>query len=606
MKKKHTAQSAFFNLRVLFGLIVLFVGVLVAVFAPARADVRRVNPNVQANRPAQLRNAPSGGVQQAWVARYNGPANGSDSAGAMAIDGSGNVYVTGGSASPLTPDYVTIKYDSAGEKQWLARFAGPDDDADFANAIAVDGSGNVYVTGIAWGYGDDSDYGTIKYNSSGEEQWVGRYAGPAHSLDTAMAIAVDGAGNVYVTGRSPGVGTGYDYATIKYSASGQEEWVARYNGPGNSDDAARAIAVDAAGNVYVTGQSFGAGTYFDYATIKYNPDGQEQWVARYNGPGNDTDVAYGIAVDGSGNVYVTGASVGSGTDFDYATIKYNSSGQEQWVARYNEPVNDSDGANAVAIDGLGNVYVTGYSTGSGTGYDYATIKYSASGQQQWVARYNGPANDHDGAIAIAVDGSGNMYVTGYSTGLGTDYDYATVKYSASGQEEWVARYNGTGNGGDVAYAIAVDGLGNVYVAGSSFGLGTTTDYTTIKYVQAGTTPTPAPTASPTPTATSTVTTPPTSPTTPPPSPTSTPTATPPASPTPSATPTPSDFGGTPTVTPTATVGTTGTPHPRPTPAPRPEPHTPTPTATGTPSPTPTPSATSRVTPRPRLSVPPRP
>jgi uncharacterized delta-60 repeat protein len=532
MKRKRTAQSAFFNLRVLFGVIVLFVGVLVAVFAPARADVRRVNPNVQANRPTQFRNAPSGGVQQAWVARYNGPANDSDSAVAMAIDGSGNVYVTGGSASPLTPDYVTIKYDSAGEKQWLARFAGPDDDADFANAIAVDGSGNVYVTGIAWGYGDDSDYGTIKYNSSGEQQWVGRYAGPAHSLDTAMAIAVDGAGNVCVTGRSPGVGTGYDYATIKYSASGQEEWVARYNGPGNSDDAARAIAVDAAGNVYVTGQSFGAGTYFDYATIKYNPDGQEQWVARYNGPGNDTDVAYGIAVDGSGNVYVTGASVGSGTDFDYATIKYNSSGQEQWVARYNGPVNDSDGANAVAIDGLGNVYVTGYSTGSGTGYDYATIKYSASGQQQWVARYNGPANDLDGAIAIAVDGSGNVYVTGYSTGLGTDYDYATVKYSASGQEEWVARYNGTGNRGDVAYGIAVDGLDNVYVAGSSFGLGTTTDYTTIKYVQAGTTPTPTPTptASPTPTATPTATLPPT--------PTPTPTPTPRMTPTPRVQPTP--------------------------------------------------------------------
>ena len=122
----------------------------------------------------------------------------------------------------------------------------------------------------------------------------------------------------------------------------------------------------------------------------------------------------------------------SGGDFDYATIKYNSSGQEQWVARYNSSGNGDDVAFAMAIDGSGNVYVTGNSTGSGTADDYATIKYGASGQQQWVGRYNGPANESDGATAIAVDGSGNVYVTGYSTGLGTDYDYATVRVQRFG------------------------------------------------------------------------------------------------------------------------------------------------------------------------------
>ena len=225
MKRKHTAQSGLFRLRVLLAMIVFFAAVFLALLSTARPQAfrreRTRNLRAQVRRPNGVLATPSGTVQEAWVARYNGPANDSDSAVAMTIDGSGNVYVTGGSAtSGFTPDYVTIKYDSAGQKQWLARFAGPDDDADFANAIAVDGSGNVYVTGIAWGYGDDSDYGTVKYNSSGEQQWVGRYDGPAHNLDTAMAIAVDGSGNVYVTGRSPGVGAGYDYATIKYSASG--------------------------------------------------------------------------------------------------------------------------------------------------------------------------------------------------------------------------------------------------------------------------------------------------------------------------------------------------------------------------------------------------
>ena len=105
--------------------------------------------------------------------------------------------------------------------------------------------------------------------------------------------------------------------------------------------------------------------------------------------------------------------------------------QEVWVARYNGPGNAGDTAWAVAVDASGNVYVTGYSTGSSSGFDYATIKYNSSGTQQWVDRYNGPGNGNDEIVspgAIAIDGSGNAYVTGESTNLNGDYDYATIKY----------------------------------------------------------------------------------------------------------------------------------------------------------------------------------
>jgi hypothetical protein len=98
--------------------------------------------------------------------------------------------------------------------------------------------------------------------------------------------------------------------------------VRRYNGPGNYEDLAAAIVVDGSGNVYVTGWSAGSGTDDDYATIKYGPDGNELWVRRYDGPTNSGDGASAISVDGSGNVYVTGRSIGSGTEHDYATIKY--------------------------------------------------------------------------------------------------------------------------------------------------------------------------------------------------------------------------------------------------------------------------------------------
>jgi hypothetical protein len=153
-------------------------------------------------------------------------------------------------------------------------------------------------------------------------------------------------------------------------------------------------------------------------------------VRRYDGPEDSTDYAYAIAVDGSGNVYVTGYSIGSGSGRDYATIKYLPDGDTAWVVRYNGLANDHDEAWALAVDNSGNVYVTGRSVGSGTLWDYATIKYQSNGDTAWVRRYNGPAgNGNDHAVALAVDSSGNVYVTGESKGDGTGYDYCTIKYS---------------------------------------------------------------------------------------------------------------------------------------------------------------------------------
>ncbi|MEO0125933.1 MAG: SBBP repeat-containing protein [candidate division WOR-3 bacterium] len=413
---------------------------------------------------------------QAWVARYNGPANLDDEAHGLAVDNSGNVYVTGyanGYGEVL--DYGTVKYNANGTQLWSAIYDGGI--TDIAWAIAVDNSGNVYVTGES-----DGDILTIKYSTNGTQLWTARY--DYGSADLGRAIAVDNSGNVYVTGSSIGSGTNFDFVTIKYNTNGSQLWVARYNGPANGRDYVEAIAVDNSGNVYVTGSSEGSGSNYDYATIKYNTNGSQLWVARYNGPANNEDRPFGtrcIAVDNSGNVYVTGSSYGSAANPDYATIKYNTNGSQLWVARYNGPGNAEDWARAVAVDNSGNVYVTGSSAGSGTSWDYATIKYDANGNQLWVARYNGPGNYYDNAFDLAVDGSGNVYVTGGSYASGTLDDYTTVKYSASGSQLWVARYNGPVNGGDRAYRIAVDNSGNVYVTGGSQGSNYFLDFVTIKY-----------------------------------------------------------------------------------------------------------------------------
>jgi hypothetical protein len=167
----------------------------------------------------------------------------------------------------------------------------------------------------------------------------------------------------------------------------------------------------------------------------YNSSGVQQWVSRYNGPANGPDESRAIAIDDSGNIYVTGQSTDvNGSTPDYATIKYNSLGAEQWVSRYTGiQDNSGDGANSLAIDNLGNVYVTGTSGSfSGTKADYATIKYNSLGVQQWAERYNGPpGNGSDKAKSIALDNLGNVYVTGSSGGSGTSDDFATIKYSQS-------------------------------------------------------------------------------------------------------------------------------------------------------------------------------
>jgi hypothetical protein len=116
------------------------------------------------------------------------------------------------------------------------------------------------------------------------------------------------------------------------------------------------------------------------------------WVRRYNGPEDSTDVPHGLAVDGSGNVYVAGWSSFYETGYDYATIKYYSNGDTAWVKRYNGPGNGWDQTYLIDLDGSGSVYVTGQSAGIGTGLDYATIKY--------VQFLRGDA-DHDGIVNVS-------------------------------------------------------------------------------------------------------------------------------------------------------------------------------------------------------------
>ncbi len=410
-----------------------------------------------------------------WHTFYGGSST--DHGYAIAVDGSGNVYVAGssqatwngpGGESPLhahtgSSDIVVLKLSSAGAYQWHTFYGGSGN----GTSIAVDGS-DVYVTGYsgaAWNgpggesplhaYSGGDDITVLKLGSAGAYQWHTFYG--ASGDDFGNAIAVDGSGGVYVAGASFATWTGdngasplhaytgsIDIAVLKLSSAGAYQWHTFYGG--STTNSGRAIAVDG-NDVYVTGYSDAAWNgpggesplhaytgSADIVVLKLSSAGAYQWHTFYGGGGYD--YGHAIAVDGSGDVYVTGISFATWTgdggasplhayslDGDIVVLKLSSAGAYQWHTFYGG--NGADYGYAIAVDGSGDVYVAGHSGAAWNGpvgesplhaysgsSDITVLKLSSAGAYQWHTFYGG--SDSDYGYAIAVDGSGDIYVAGNS------------------------------------------------------------------------------------------------------------------------------------------------------------------------------------------------
>ncbi len=228
----------------------------------------------------------------------------------ITIDKNEDVIITGQSAQSMSLyDYMTIKYSNFGNSIWERRYNGGNEDA--AYAITSDDSNNIYVTG--WNNNNTTDILTIKYSSAGDTIWKAVYDGGG--FDVGYDIEVDSLGSVYIGG----VTNSNSYITIKYDLNGNLLWSEIQ--PSRLIPYFPKLKLDKNRNVYMSFVSYRPGLYSNYAVVKYNTDGIQQWIAEYNNGGVSLNYIYNLAVDDQANVYVTGKSDG-GHGYSMATVKF--------------------------------------------------------------------------------------------------------------------------------------------------------------------------------------------------------------------------------------------------------------------------------------------
>ncbi len=383
---------------------------------------------------------------------------------------SSNISTSTPKFPPVGTDIFTTYTDG-----WMTTYDN-NDEFEAGEAVAVDKSGNIYITG-------ESQYDMIirKYDADGKVIWTKYYNNPGNGDNKSKDISVDNGGNVYVIGSEyrNDLRQNYNIYIRKYDTNGNFLWSRTYNSPDNGADQGLGIAVDNAGNVYVVG-------------YEWQEEGNTLWFGKYDSDGNllwsQTSISsaekkwvgdtWGIAVDNAGNLYLTGSELqpAGGENENVWIGKYDTNGNPLWTQVYNNPANGDDRGSGIATDDFGNVYVTGYENryDLSEGCNLWIGKYNTAGELVWIQTYNNNSSENDNDVGwdIAVDTAGDLYVTGGEYDNLSEYyyykeDILIQKYSTDGNIVWTKVYNGNKNENenDEGKGIDVDNAGNIYVTG---------------------------------------------------------------------------------------------------------------------------------------------
>lgn len=343
-------------------------------------------------------------------------------------------------------------------------------------------SGNSFVAGTVNAPGGSSFY-LSKINSAGTTLWTRTYAGPG-TINILIDMEMDLNSNIYITGMSLGQGSGFDYATLKYDVDGNLLWTNRFNSPDNKSDLPYDMEIGNDGKVFITGASQFASDTSEIVTAVYYPDGSVFSLMYFNSPEGRMGQGLRVKKDDFGHIYVAGTLRQSNGSNDIVLIRYTGNGAYMWHRTYNSNFDNNESPMAIStISSL--VTITGYFNQPGYGNNILTLQFDYNGGFRWVRSAYGAGDGDDIANDVVMDGQYNTYVAGKNKNSNGDYDCRLLKYDLNGTLVYSVGFDGAAHKDDEVIDMEMDGLLNIYIAGSTRNSSNNTDGLLIKFSSNG-------------------------------------------------------------------------------------------------------------------------
>lgn len=381
----------------------------------------------------------------------------------VVLDEDSNLYVGTFRVDSVTgADVLIVKYGTDGGVKWEVSWTGTGLGRDQVSDLAYYNDA-IYVSGITQGSASNNyDMLFMRIASDGNIEWVSTWNGPESSFDLGTAVLADN-GGVFVTGASSDSAAALGFRTFSLEpSSGTILWERNYD-YANLNDIPFDLGREGT-TLVVAGGSQSTQSNWDYVTVFYNDSGTQLSVNRVTGTSSGFDRAQAVKMDILGNVYITGGSYENAVGQEVEkTVKIDPAGNLIWVKTYGGPSDDT--GNNLVVDANGNVYVCGQTYDVTNGFDLVLIKYSPGGTQLWKQVVDVEKKD-DAAVSLCLDSWGHVVLTGYAT-RDNQFDMLTIGYNENGDELWREYFDGNSQGLDKAASIAADLFGSVFVTGQA-------------------------------------------------------------------------------------------------------------------------------------------
>ena len=440
-------------------------------------------------------------VTQEWVQRHSG--TDSIGGGGFAIDAHKHTFVAGVSFDSTGIVVPTVfKYSSNGTLLWTASYnatTGTSFSQNSITSVIANNQCEVYVSGTLRDNTNLSHFFILKFNGAGVFQWIQKLNGEGK----ANSMFLDNMGNIYAAGYITDSATAntiqqtQSMVLVKYSSSGQQLWMKKYDNGGS--ELGMELTPDNNGNILVTGigtppppvivKGSPAPPVVPFVfTVKYDDSGNQLWAKSYSALidlGNgflSSFLPFSHIVALSDGSAIVATSAQGTTNVDFLILKYDSAGDLQWNVTYNATNGRNDYLRGLKTDAFDNIYLAGSSVNQSTGKsEILTAAFSAQGNLLWNSIYHGATAVSDEPFALSLDNLGNLYIAGATYPANGPPDYLTIKYNSTGILQWEKIYVGPAGGPDFALALKATANDVIYVTGLSGGSTTPFDFATVKY-----------------------------------------------------------------------------------------------------------------------------